>query len=135
MTAIDVTAVRAGVGGSLDDAADRVALGTPTAFTDATPDGAVLAVDAYEDDRVTFLDPATLDVVARVRTGETPHHPRFSPDGRVCYVPNTDADTVTVLDATQLRGDDPAAPVVTTIDFPDGSAPSGCFRTDRRESL
>lgn len=135
VTAIDVTAVRAGAGGRLDGAADRVALGTPTAFTDATPDGAVLAIDAYEDDRVTFLDPTTLDVVARVRTGETPHHPRFSPDGGVCYVPNTDEDTVTVLDTTQLRGDDPTAPIVTTIDFPDGSAPSGCFRTDRRESL
>lgn len=133
VTAIDVAAVRGGAGGRLDGAADRVALGTPTAFTDATPDGAVLAIDAYEDDRVTFLDPATLDVVARVRTGETPHHPRFSPDGRICYVPNMDADTVSVLDTAPLRGDDPAAPVVATIEFPDGSAPSGCFRTDRSE--
>ncbi|WP_336328473.1 hypothetical protein [Halovenus sp. HT40] len=135
VTAIDVTAVREGTGDHLDSAADRVELGTPTAFTDATPDGAVLAIDAYEGDRVTFLDPATLNVVARVRTGETPHHPRFSPDGRICYVPNMDEDTVTVLDTASLRGDDPAAPVVTTIDFPDGSAPSGCFRTDRSESL
>jgi protein NirF len=135
VTAIDLTVVRAATGDALDGATDRVTLGTPTAFADATPDGTVLAIDAYEDDRVTFLDPATLDVVARVRTGDSPHHPRFSPDGQLCYVPNTGADTVTVLDTTRLRDDDPTVPVVTTIDFPDGSGPSGCFRTDRRETL
>jgi protein NirF len=138
VTAIDVTAVRADTDAESDriaDAAERVTLGTPTAFTDATPDGTLLAIDASEDDRVTFLDPATLDVVARVRTGEAPHHPRFSADGRVCYVPNTDADTLTVLDTRPLREGDGRAPVVATIDFPEGSGPSGCFRTDRREFL
>jgi protein NirF len=135
VTAIDVATVRDADGDRLADAAERVTLGTPTAFTDVTPDGAVLAVDAYEDDRVTFLDPATLDVVARVRTGEMPHHPQFSADGRSCYVPNTDEDTVTVLDTQALRGGDGNAPILTTIDLPEGSSPSGCFRTDRRELL
>ncbi|WP_181692313.1 hypothetical protein [Natronomonas sp. LN261] len=133
VTAIDVDAVRAGNGDRLVGAAERVTFGTPTAFTDATPDGALLAIDAYEDDRVTFLDPATLDVVARVQTGQTPHHPQFSADGQICYVPNTDADTVTVLDTQALQEGDGHASVVTTIDLPEGSAPSGCFRTDRRE--
>jgi protein NirF len=129
VTAVDLTTVRADDGRPAD-AAERVRLGTPTAFTDATPDGAVLAIDAYEDDRVTFLDPASLDVVARVPTGPEPHHPRFSADGRVCYVPSVGDDTVTVVDVAAVRsGDD--SPVLTTIDLPDGSAPSGCFRTDR----
>lgn len=131
---IDVDAVRAGNGDRLVDAA-RVTFGTPTACADATPDGALLAIDAYEDDRVTFLDPATLDVVARVRTGETLHHPQCSADSQICYVPNTDTNTVTVLDTQALREGDGHAPIVTTIDLPEGSAPSGCFRTDRRDLL
>lgn len=131
---IDVDAVRAGNGDRLVDAA-RVTFGTPTACTDATPDGALLAIDAYEDDRVTFLDPATLDVVARVRTGETLHHPQCSADSQICYVPNTDTNTVTVLDTQALREGDSHAPIIATIDLPEGSAPSGCFRTDRRDLL
>lgn len=135
VTVIDLSAVRREEGNHLDDAAEQVSLGTPTAFTDVTPDGALLAIDAYEDDRVTFLDPADLDVVARVETGQAPHHPRFSADGRVCYVPSMDADTVTVIDTTPLRTGSTEARTLTTIDVPEGAAPSGCFRTDRRERL
>jgi protein NirF len=133
VTAIDLETLRDPRADRLPAAARRVSLGTPTAFTDATPDGALLAIDAYEDDRVTFLDPTSLDVVARVRTGETPRHPRFSADGSVCYVPNVDGDTVTVLDVEPLRRGDGSAPVVATFDVPDGSGPSSCFRTDRSE--
>jgi protein NirF len=132
ITAIDLTGLRDASEQSLNAAIDRIELGTPTSFTDATPDGRVLVVDAYEDDRVTFVDPATLDVIERVQTGESPHHPRFSADGTVCYVPNMDADTVTVLDTASLRADSGSASQIATIDFPDGSAPSSCFRTDRR---
>lgn len=113
-----------------EPAATPVSLGTATAFTDATPDGALLAVDAYDDDRVTFLDPATLEVVDRVAVGPTPRHPRFSPGGDVCYVPSVDGDCVTVLATGAARRG--AGPVerLATIDVPDG--PAGCFRTDRR---
>ncbi len=128
LTVIDLEAVRRGDGEGA--VADRVALGTPTAFPDVTPDGAVLAVGAYDDDRVTFLDPSSLDVVARVETGPTPRHPRFSADGGVCYVPSVDADAVTVIDVDDVRSGDPD-PIVTTIDVPEGAAPAGCFRTDR----
>lgn len=131
ITAIDLSALPHSSGESHGDARVHIELGTPTAFTDATPDGTLLVVDAYEDKRVTFIDPSSLDIVARVETGESPHHPRFSADGQVCYVPNVDADTVTVLDTASVR-DDGEASVITTIEFPDGSAPSGCFRTDRR---
>lgn len=128
LTVIDLEAVRRGETDAT--ATDRVSLGTPTAFPDVTADGSLLAVDAYDDDRVAFLDPASLDVVARVETGSTPRHPRFSADGRVCYVPSVDADTVTVVDVDGVRVGDPD-PIVATINVPDGAAPAGCFRTDR----
>jgi protein NirF len=132
VTAIDLAAVRDGASDAAD-AATRVPLGTPTAFTDARPDGRLLAVDAYEDDRVAFLDPASLDVAARVRTGGTPHHPRFSADGSTCYVPNEDDDTVTVLDTSGPVADgDADVTHVTDVPVPEGAAPSGCYRTDRR---
>ena len=132
VTAIDLAAVRAG-GSDPAEAATSVELGTPTAFTDARPDGRLLAVDAYEDDRVAFLDPVSLDVAARVRTGGTPHHPQFSADGAVCYVPNEDDDTVSVLDTSgTVAGDDVDVTRVTDVPVPEGAAPSGCYRTDRR---
>ncbi|WP_226483311.1 hypothetical protein [Natrinema amylolyticum] len=128
ITVVDLEAVRRG---DLESAvADRVPLGTPTAFPDVTPDGSLLAVDAYDDDRVAFLDPSSLGVVARVETGPTPRHPRFSADGRVCYVPSVDADTVTVVDVDDVRAGDPD-PIAATIDVSEGAAPAGCFRTDR----
>lgn len=129
MTAIDLGAIRSGP--TDERVAEHVPLGTATAFSDVTPDGTLLAVDAYEDDRVTFLDPAALDAVARIDVGPTPRHPRFSPDGRTCYVQSVDGDTVTVIDVTAVRtgGQDPIA---ATIDLPEGAGPAGCFRTDRR---
>lgn len=130
VTVVDLAAVREGSPGL--EAVERVPLGTPTAFTDATPDGSLLAVDAYEDDRVTFLDPATLEVDDRVRTGETPRHPRFSPDGAVCYVPNVDADTVSVLDTAAAARRGGPVTALAEIALPDGAGPAGCFRTDRR---
>jgi protein NirF len=130
VTVVDLGAVRAGSAGP--DAVERVPLGTPTAFTDVTPDGSLLAVDAYEDDRVTFLDPETLEVVDRVRTGETPRHPRFSPDGEVCYVPNVDADTVSVLDTAAAGRQGGQVRELAEVVLPDGAGPAGCFRTDRR---
>ncbi|MBZ6493805.1 cytochrome D1 domain-containing protein [Natrinema longum] len=131
VTVVDVNAVRRDDTDST--AVEHVPLGTATAFTDATPDGALVAVDAYDDDRVTFLEPATLEIVARVETGPTPRHPQFSADGRVCYVPSVDGDAVTVIDVDAIRstGDSPHDPIVTKIDLPDGAGPAGCFRTDR----
>jgi len=133
VTAIDLAAVRAGTGDLAAEAATRVPLGTPTAFADARPDGRLLAVDAYEDDRVTFLDPASLDVAARVQTGGTPHHPQFGADGSRCYVPNEDDDTVTVLDTSgAVAGGSADVTRVTDVSVPEGAAPSGCYLTDRR---
>ncbi|WP_265111448.1 hypothetical protein [Halosolutus halophilus] len=136
VTAVDVDAVRRGDTDST--AIEHVPLGTATAFTDATPDGALVAVDAYDDDRVTFLEPAALEILARVETGPTPRHPRFSADGRVCYVPSVDDDAVTVVDVDAIRSNADAPrfdpdhdPIVTSIDVPDGAGPAGCFRTDR----
>lgn len=126
LTVLDADAIRRGDPGSA--VVDHVPLGTPTAFPDAAPDGELLAVGAYEDDRVAFLDPASLEVLARVETGPTPRHPRFSPDGRVCYVPSVEADAVTVVDVAEIDGGEP---IVTRIDVPAGAAPAGCFRTDR----
>lgn len=129
VTAIDVAALRDAETGSA--AVDRVSLGTPTAFTDATPDGGLVAVDAYEDDRVAFLDPGTLSVVDRVAVGETPRHPRFGADGRVCYVPCVDGDRVAVVETAAVGTDRDA--VIATVPFEEGVAPAGCFRTDGGE--
>ncbi|WP_128903683.1 beta-propeller fold lactonase family protein [Halorubrum amylolyticum] len=129
VTAIDAAALRDGETGPA--AVDRVSLGTPTAFTDATPDGRLVAVDAYADDRVAFLDPDALSVVDRVPVGETPRHPRFGADGRVCYVPSVDGDRVTVVETAAVGTD--GDPVVATVPFEEGVAPAGCFRTDRGE--
>lgn len=123
LTVVDLESVGAGAD------TERVPLGTPTAFTDAAPDGSLVVADASDDDRVTFLDPATLDVVARVRTGRTPHHAQFTADGRACYVPNTDDDTVSVLDTG--RPFDAIEPLA-EITVSRGAAPSGCYLTDRR---
>ncbi|MFB6084027.1 MAG: beta-propeller fold lactonase family protein [Halorientalis sp.] len=112
-----------------DTITDRVFLGTPTAFTDARPDGSLVVADAEDDDRVTFLDPAGPTVVSRVQTGERPHHARFTADGETCYVPNAGADTVSVLDVTD-RAD--AVERTAEISVFEGAAPSGCYLTDRR---
>lgn len=113
------------------DAAESVETGSSTAFVDARPDGELVVVDAYEDNRVTFLDPGSLEVVHKIRTGGTPHHPRFSVDGRRCYVPNEDDDTVSVLD-TGGRVGEGAVSHVKDIQLPNGVAPSGCFLIQRR---
>lgn len=118
----------ASLGGQAGVDVERVSLGTPTAFSDATSDGSLVVVDAEDDDRVTFLDPESLGVVARVRTGKRPHHAQFTADGRACYVPNRGADTVTVLDTSDPDSIEPVA----EISVPDGAGPSGCFFTDRR---
>ncbi|WP_254766671.1 YncE family protein [Salinilacihabitans rarus] len=111
----------------------RLPLGTPTAFVDVAPGGAHVAVDAYEDDRVSFVDAGTLDVVARVRTGETPRHPAFAADGRRCYVANVDDDSVAAIDTSSLRepGSDPDPRLLARVDLPTDSAPSSCFLTER----
>lgn len=112
--------------------ADRVSLGTPTAFADVAPGGEYAVVDAYDDDRVTFLDTRRLEPVARVRTGETPRHPRFSADGHRCYVPNVDGDSFTILDTSVLFEQDTPEPTVRThIELPENSSPSSCFLTER----
>jgi protein NirF len=133
VTAIDLTAVRYGGGDWLHGAATPIPLGTPTAFTDLAPGGDVLAIDAYDDDRVTFLDTEALEPCCQVRTGGSPHHPRFSADGNTCYVPCTDEDTVVVIDTSPLRSGSGELSVIERIDLPDGVGPSGCFRTDRRD--
>lgn len=131
VTSIDIEKVRNSTDEVLEDASRGVGTGSSTAFTDARPDGELLVVDAYDDDRVTFLDPHTHEVVQRVRTGGTPHHPRFSVDGRRCYVPNEDDDTVSVLDTGGVVGEDTVSHTK-DIQLPDGVAPSGCFLIDRR---
>ena len=111
---------------------DRVALGTPTAFADVAPGGAYAVVDAYDDDRVTFLDTRRLEPVARIQTGETPRHPRFSADGQRCYVPNVDGNSFTILDTSVLFEQDAPEPTVRThIELPEDSSPSSCFLTER----
>ncbi|MDY6817404.1 MAG: hypothetical protein SVG88_01990 [Halobacteriales archaeon] len=125
-----LTAIDIGVDwGSDSFPIERISLGTSTSFTDITPDGEYLVADANEGDRVTFFDAESLSILTRVQTDDRPHHPRFTPDGTACYVPNMGADTVTVLNTTTLP-DSPS--ILTTIAAPAGGAPSGCFFTQRR---
>lgn len=128
------------VGGDAPSPDERLRLGTPTAFADVSPDGRYAVVDAYDDDRVTFVDVATLDVHARVRVGDTPRHPRFGADGRRCYVPTVDDDALAVVDTASLSGSgsdtgdpggDPNPTLRTRIDLPTDTAPSSCFLTGR----
>lgn len=109
----------------------RISLETPTAFADVAPGGEYAVVDAYEDDRVTFIDTRTLEPIARVRTGETPRHPRFSADGQRCYVPNVDGNSLSILDTAVLYDGDGDPTVREQIDMPDDSSPSSCFLTER----
>lgn len=111
---------------------ERLSLGTATAFPDVTPDGAYAVFDAYDDDRVTFVDVADRSVEARVETGPAPRHPRFSADGHRCYVPNVDGDSLSILETAPLYEPGSAAPTVReTISLPADSAPSSCFLTAR----
>lgn len=118
------------VAGETPTLVDHISLATPTAFADVAPGGDYLVVDAYDDDRVAFVDTHTLSVIARVQTGPTPRHPRFSADGQRCYVPSVDDDTFTILDTSGLV-DDKKPTVREQIDLPDDSSPSSCFLTER----
>lgn len=109
----------------------RISLGTPTAFVDVAPGGEYIVIDAYDDNRVTFVDTRALEVVARVETGETPRHPRFAADGQRCYVPNVDDDSVAVLDTAPLYDGGNTPTVQARIAVPEDSAPSSCFLTER----
>jgi protein NirF len=133
ITAIDLDCVRPATKQRMRNASNQIPLGTATAFTDVIPGGGVLVVDAYDNDRVTFVDTGTFESTTQIQTGGSPHHPRFSGDGRTCYVPSIDADTVTVIDTHAIKHSPEDVAVESVIDCPSGSGPSSCFRTDRGE--
>jgi YVTN family beta-propeller protein len=63
--------------------------------------GHVLVADMGTDS-VAEVDPADGRVINRIRTGDGAHQLFASPDGRLIYVNNRAAGTITVLDATTL---------------------------------
>ena len=76
--------------------------------------GRVLLVADKAQDRVQFLDTATLAVVGTASTGRHPHELAASPDGRTAFAANYGAgDSVSVIDVrSRRRGpQDPAGPI------------------------
>jgi DNA-binding beta-propeller fold protein YncE len=65
--------------------------------------GHVLVADMGTD-YVAEVDPADGRVINRIRTGDGAHQLFASPDGRLIYVNNRAAGTITVLDATSHSG-------------------------------
>lgn len=52
---------------------------------------------------VTAIDPATLETVAFIPTGEGHHELAFSPDSQTLFVTNSEAGTLSVIDTTKLE--------------------------------
>lgn len=129
ITVIDINQVRQG---SSDPVLKRVSTGSPSAFTDVTPDGSIVVIDAYNDDKITFLDTDTLEILDRVETGDNPHHPQFGPEGNICYVPNMEDETVSVVNVEKIYSGG-SAEVVRHIEVPGGTGPSSFFQTQRRD--
>lgn len=114
------------IGGDVPTPAGRTELGTPTAFVDVHPTGEYAVVDAYDDDRIAFLRLPDGEVLTRVTVGETPRHPRFSPDGTRCYVPSVDDDHLAVVDTASLSATDRPPRTTDRVPLPADSAPSSC---------
>lgn len=72
-----------------------------------TPDERYLFVantgGEVSDDRVTVVETATHKVVATIQVGEAPLDMAVSPDGRWVYVTNSRGQSVSVLDAVELK--------------------------------
>ncbi|WP_200531882.1 hypothetical protein [Halorubrum sp. LN27] len=135
---VDLDAVAAGTGAADDaSAADDpdptthlVDVGTPTGFAATTAEGRYALVDAYEDERVTILDPAAGEVVGRVEVGGEPLHLVFGPAGDRCYVGNMERREVAVLDTAPLREGRPGDVRVVDRIGGLGEKPSGIFRPE-----
>ena len=60
------------------------------------PSSGLLLVASMDEARLDFIDEATLETVASVNTGKTPHEVRVAPDGRTAYV--VAGRTITAID-------------------------------------
>ena len=76
-----------------------IALAAPL-FAADTPSPALLILD--KEGALAIVDPATREIVAKVRTGEGPHEVEASTDGRLAFVSNygssTPGSTLSVID-------------------------------------
>ena len=76
-----------------------------------------------EDDTVSVIDPATMRVIEKIRTDQTPHHVTPSWDMQTLYVLNTVGDTITPIDprSGKARKPIPVADPYNLYFTPDGN--------------
>ena len=89
------------------DCAERRILGDPVVGEepegiDVHPDAGVLVAN-QNDNRLTILDPETLETTGRTLLGENPIRVVSSPTGRYVLVPNREGNDVSVIDVQHVR--------------------------------
>jgi DNA-binding beta-propeller fold protein YncE len=72
--------------------------GGPSLFAPRTVDGRAFIVSEF-DDRLSVFDLRARSIVAQHRTGRRPYPPAVVRDGSLVFVPNRNANSVTVIDA------------------------------------
>ena len=100
-------------------------LGQSAGAVSATP-AAVLLVLAKKDEALAIVDPATLQVLARVPVGPEPHEVIASADGKTAWVSNYrngSEHTITVVDLVAQK-------VTTTLDLGPLRGPHGLYFAD-----
>ena len=68
------------------------------------PTRPILIVATYDADSASVIDTDTNTVLATIPVGEFPQHAAWSADGRFAYITNNEDNTVSVINADDLRG-------------------------------
>lgn len=90
---------------------ERIALGEPRFALEGkdahgvalTPDGRTLLLTTQMTGEMTFADPVSLAVRARLTVGRNPNWVEVTRDGRYAVVSNTDDDTAAVVDVGAMK--------------------------------
>ena len=85
---------------------------------DPTAEGGVLLVTNKSGNTLSIIDPATGQELKRLDTGPSPHEVAVTPDGRLAFVANYGANSLTVVDV-------PEQTVVGLVDLGEHSRPHG----------
>ena len=77
----------------------------------------ILIVLNKDEDTVTFIDEATLEILKTVPVEKNPHEVAVTPDGSKAFVSNAGADSISVFDMRRLA-------IIDTIRHPRLSLPA-----------
>jgi DNA-binding beta-propeller fold protein YncE len=80
------------------------------------PDRKTAAINVAGDNLIAVIDVASGQVMRKVPTGQFPCDLHYTPDGRYCFTPERESDTVSKIDMQTWQ-------IVKTVTFPSGSKP------------